>query len=217
MGVSSLSNSGRRVRRGASSFLSSFVAFRITSSKPRERAATMTEDEKDRAIKLWASGLSASQIEGRFRDPSITRNVVIGVISRARAKLGDVKVPWRTTGPPLRQPRKPKPPRVNRQAARPATPMQKLRLAPEPFHEADSEVFIPVAERKHVVDLDAGDCRWPLGDPREAAFHFCGRPKVVGLPYCTTHAHRAFAPPKPTSRQGKHTVTNVNRKQEVDA
>src|SRR5262245_65191596 len=27
---------------------------------------------------------------------------------------------------------------------------------------------------KTLVDLESDDCRWPLGDPRQPNFHFCG-------------------------------------------
>ena len=33
-----------------------------------------------------------------------------------------------------------------------------------------------------------------------ADFHFCGRKKVTGLPYCDFHARRAFQPPQPRRR-----------------
>ena len=31
-------------------------------------------------------------------------------------------------------------------------------------------------------------------------FHFCGKKKVAGLPYCEVHARRAFQPPQPRRR-----------------
>jgi hypothetical protein len=38
-------------------------------------------------------------------------------------------------------------------------------------------------ETKTVFNLEANDCRWPIGDPRDADFHFCGAQKVSGRPY----------------------------------
>ncbi len=43
------------------------------------------------------------------------------------------------------------------------------------------------AEKKILVQLEAGDCRWPIGDPRQAHFHFCGAQQVIGRPYCKEH------------------------------
>src|SRR5262245_29564500 len=41
---------------------------------------------------------------------------------------------------------------------------------------------IPVA----LVDLELGDCSWPVKDG------FCGDPKIKGLPYCAPHCKRAY-------------------------
>jgi GcrA cell cycle regulator len=62
------------------------------------------------------------------------------------------------------------------------------------------ELDIPVAERKTLQDLTECMCRWPIGDPQQADFYFCGRNKVAGLPYCEHHARRAFQPPQPRRR-----------------
>jgi GcrA cell cycle regulator len=51
--------------------------------------------------------------------------------------------------------------------------------------------------RKTVATLEPNDCRWPVGDPRQAEFHFCGAPKLPGRPYCETHWQQAFQTPKP--------------------
>lgn len=31
------------------------------------------------------------------------------------------------------------------------------------------------------------DCHYPFGNPGEEGFHFCGKPAVIGRPYCTHH------------------------------
>ena len=55
-------------------------------------------------------------------------------------------------------------------------------------------------ERKYIQTLTETCCRWPIGDPQLADFHFCGKKKVNGLPYCEGHARRAFQPPQPRRR-----------------
>lgn len=64
----------------------------------------------------------------------------------------------------------------------------------EPFVAAAEDVEIPLAQRKTIQTLEAKDCRWPIGDPQQADFHFCGKDKVQGLPYCESHARRAYQP-----------------------
>jgi|DEB0MinimDraft_3_1074331.scaffolds.fasta_scaffold04857_5 GcrA cell cycle regulator len=36
-------------------------------------------------------------------------------------------------------------------------------------------------------------CQWPIGEPTDPGFDFCGREDVVeGKPYCSTHCERAY-------------------------
>jgi len=48
---------------------------------------------------------------------------------------------------------------------------------------------------KKLVDLESDDCRWPLGDPRQPHFHFCGAQQRPGYPYCERHCQVAFHNP----------------------
>ena len=43
-------------------------------------------------------------------------------------------------------------------------------------------------------------CRWPIGDPKEAGFGFCGCQKAAGIPYCGHHAAIAY---NPAARRGR--------------
>jgi GcrA cell cycle regulator len=53
---------------------------------------------------------------------------------------------------------------------------------------------------KTVATLESNDCRWPIGDPRQPEFHFCGAPRAAGRPYCAAHWQMAFQPSKPRSQ-----------------
>jgi len=46
-------------------------------------------------------------------------------------------------------------------------------------------------------------CRWPIGDPSENEFHFCGRKPKVGSPYCEAHARKAYQPQQPRRDKGR--------------
>lgn len=48
------------------------------------------------------------------------------------------------------------------------------------------------AKVRSVVDLSVHTCRWPIGDPREPGFHFCGEPSIPNKPYCAKHAAVAY-------------------------
>lgn len=159
-----------------------------------------TDERVELLKKLWGEGLSASQIAGRIG--GVTRNAVIGKVHR----LG---LSGRATTSRLKSHR----PRA-RMAANAAKRPQKSRFATvgnpalralyqpdaEPFVQAVEEIEIPLAERKTIQTLVDCSCRWSIGDPQLADFHFCGKTKVAGLPYCEFHARRAFQPPQARRR-----------------
>ena len=45
-----------------------------------------------------------------------------------------------------------------------------------------------------VLTINDRMCRWPIGDPSENEFHFCGRNPKSGSPYCEAHARKAYQP-----------------------
>ena len=49
-----------------------------------------------------------------------------------------------------------------------------------------------MAEKTGLLDLNDRICRWPMGHPGEADFHFCGEKVNPGFPYCVEHCGRAY-------------------------
>jgi len=166
-----------------------------------------TDERVELLKRLWSEGLSASQIAGRLG--GVTRNAVIGKVHRlglsGRATTSRIK---------SHRPRARIANAAKRQA-RPArfptngNPTVRALYTPEaePFTPSVEELVIPVNERKTIQTLTGSCCRWPIGDPQHAEFHFCGREKVPGLPYCEHHARRAFQPPQPRRREREHVET----------
>jgi GcrA cell cycle regulator len=172
---------------------------------------TWNDERVDVLKKLWSDGLSASQIASRLG--GVTRNAVIGKVHR----LG---LSGRATTSRMKSHR----PRVRAQGAK---RLMKQRLTStgnpifrslylndtEPYVPPAEELVIPMGERKYIQTLTETCCRWPIGDPQQPDFHFCGRKKIPGLPYCEVHARRAFQPPQPRRRERQFapviTVANV--------
>ena len=48
----------------------------------------------------------------------------------------------------------------------------------------------------NILALTERMCKWPVGDPRDSDFHFCGHQTAPGMPYCTEHASLAYQPQK---------------------
>jgi GcrA cell cycle regulator len=55
---------------------------------------------------------------------------------------------------------------------------------------------VTLEDGTHVSVLAINDrmCRWPIGDPSENEFHFCGHKPKAGSPYCEAHARKAYQP-----------------------
>ncbi|MFN3627560.1 GcrA family cell cycle regulator [Parvibaculum sp.] len=150
-----------------------------------------TDERVELLKKLWAEGLSASQVAKQLG--GVTRNAVIGKVHR----LG---LSGRAT--PSRPAR-----------ARPQAPRTLVRGRPDPLtaearhedlgHDTGSERRevaraeergLEPAERATVLTLTEHTCKWPIGDPGRPGFHFCGRGADHGSPYCTDHARMAYQP-----------------------
>ena len=55
---------------------------------------------------------------------------------------------------------------------------------------ANSSPYPPGAPTA-VMTAKPGTCRWPIGEPRDADFRFCGATAMDGSSWCTNHADRA--------------------------
>jgi len=145
-----------------------------------------TEERVALLTKLWADGLSASQIAAELG--GITRNAVIGKVHRlglsGRAKSPSSSVP---------RPRKPRAPgmmRVPRAHIRGNTALA-YDYAVEPEPEL---IEIPVEQRKTLLQLTEATCHWPVGDPGSQDFFFCGGEAIENSPYCSYHSRVAYQP-----------------------
>jgi GcrA cell cycle regulator len=165
-------------------------------------------DERVASLKkLWQEGLSASQIAGRLG--GVTRNAVIGKVHR----LG-LSGRATTSRQKSHRPRRPAAAATQKRLAPGAKPRfaQTGNTAFRALYQGDAEAYvapveelvIPEKERKFITTLTDSCCRWPIGDPQHDDFHFCGKGKVTGLPYCEFHARRAFQPPQARRRDSAY-------------
>lgn len=52
-----------------------------------------------------------------------------------------------------------------------------------------------------LLDLKFNSCRWPIGEPKDKDFHFCGAVCQTGKPYCPEHCKIAYTSLKELSLQ----------------
>lgn len=159
----------------------------------RTNASGWNDERVTTLKKLWSEGFSASQIAGRLG--GVTRCAVIGKVHR----LG---LQGRATTSRIRSRAKRARTTLRSKPAIKGNPVFRAMLAkPTIDTEAMGELIIPVKERKTIETLEECSCRWPIGDPLAAEFHFCGKEKIKGLSYCEFHARKAFQISAPTKRR----------------
>ncbi len=162
-----------------------------------------TDERVELLSKLWAEGLSASQIATRMG--GVTRNAVIGKVHRLG--LSGRATPSRSPRPRPRKTRQPTHPshvtqfRTQGGAALNADMDELPQSHPDPEPSPIHEVEIPPGERTNILSLTEHTCRWPIGDPGAEDFYFCGRKPKTGMPYCDSHASIAYQPVQDRRRQ----------------
>lgn len=140
--------------------------------------------------KLWAEGLSASQIAKQLG--GVTRNAVIGKVHRLG--LAGRATPSRPAKRPVRTARprvmSPSAPRLRIPSAEPRVVIPDL----EPVKLEDGKAAT-------VLTLNESMCKYPIGDPTDADFAFCGRGSFGNHPYCEDHARLAYQPSQARKRR----------------
>lgn len=66
------------------------------------------------------------------------------------------------------------------------------------------EVARPLkAATNSLIDLGRACCAWPIGDPKDAEFRFCGTPTDGRSPYCLGHRQKAYTVSQPREKRAK--------------
>lgn len=134
------------------------------------------------------------ELNERFH-AAISRNAVMGAASRAGLSFHSVP---RRGAAVTSAARRAKRLVINQDTRFDVLPeVETPALPPEPVVDAK----IPQARRRTVLTLRPDDCRWPVGDPRDPDFFFCGD-TTGGGPYCAGHTLRAMA-----SHQSHHQLS----------
>lgn len=146
--------------------------------------------------KLWAEGLSASQIAKQLG--GTTRNAVIGKVHRLG--LAGRATPSRPAKRPVRH--------------RPASLIRAPRFNPEkpPKQGPDLAAIAalpPIDPALGVCGLTAFTCRYPIGNPDDPSFAFCGRTcNNIENPYCVQHQKLAYTPANKRRRDATLRLAN---------
>lgn len=181
-----------------------------------------TDEMVEELKRLWAEGVTTGEIGRRL---NISKNSIVGKVHRlglsgrpspikkksedAPAKPAAKTPAKEKTAKPAKKetPAKPaaKTPEPAAVKSKPAAP----KVQPQPSSAEASEEDIKLAKSLNIpsadntkkeflslIDLDNHTCRWPIGDPKDENFHFCGRKVRLGQTYCEEHAAIAYVSKK---------------------
>lgn len=131
-----------------------------------------THERIEHLKKLWEAGHTASNIATELG--GITRNAVIGKAHRlglsgrmkSKSKVSSVSIVRRKKMP----------------ANRNSKIIELTTSVSEPMN--------PIS----FAGIKDGLCRWPLGEPEDLDFKFCGRNSNDGVVYCDEHHSLAYQP-----------------------
>jgi len=159
-----------------------------------------TDERVELLKKLWAEGLSASQIATQLG--GVSRNAVIGKVhrlklsSRGRTTLTQprAKKVASTTAPakaPASRPARPVATSVGATAL--AVQFDAQPVARQLVRSSEN-VVLPMSRELSLIQLTERTCKWPNGDPLTEEFSFCGNEAGENGPYCAYHSKLAYQP-----------------------
>jgi GcrA cell cycle regulator len=160
---------------------------------------TWTKELIERLISLNDKAYCITKIAQHMGDDRITRNSVMGKMTRLGLRLKSLDLP--KVKKPRKSRAKPKPVVV----AKPA-PKPKAKVIKPP---SSGQLY-------KFLELENYQCRYPTGDPRSKDFGFCGARIQEGKPYCAYHEklchvpthpirkYAAYARPRPSAAVDKH-------------
>lgn len=156
---------------------------------------TWDKAKEEQLIELWGEPLSCSQIGDAL---GVSRSAIAGKVRRLR-DLGHELPVHRN-------------PSVGRPSGKPSASetkrAQKIRKPPYKVDAMDAEQQFGRSDMDlpddrppcKLIDLTRYTCRWPIGDPRDETFHYCGARKHPSFVYCPNHCRLAFEPRRERQR-----------------
>ena len=169
-----------------------------------------TDERVELLKKLWAEGLSASQIAAQLGN--VSRNAVIGKVHRlklsGRGKTTSTQPRVKKVNPVSSVTSRPTPMNASTISSVQATSRIVTKTVGATALQADyaldtitetvtrpiSNVVVPISRRLELVQLTERTCKWPNGDPLQSDFHFCGNETGESGPYCAYHSRLAYHP-----------------------
>lgn len=146
-----------------------------------------TDEAVEELKRMWDRGMTTGQIAKAL---NVTKNSIIGKVHRLclTARPSPIKkVSIKDDSKSL----------SNKKSTKTARSTKSVNTTTKDEPQVKDSRLSPVvspAEETNIplVKLDNHTCRWPLGDPRDDDFCFCGKRVKTGQTYCEEHAAIAY-------------------------
>lgn len=148
-----------------------------------------TEEVVEELKRMWDRGMTTGQIAKAL---NVTKNSIIGKVHRLclTARPSPIKKSDIAS-------------KERKNAKNSSTTKEKHKQTKESSAKAATTKETKSVEKPEIVEktniplvkLDNHTCRWPMGDPRDDDFCFCGKRIRTGQTYCEEHAAVAYVKP----------------------
>ena len=162
-----------------------------------------TEQMVEDLRKMWKEGLTTGEIGKRL---GVSKNSIVGKVHRLglagrpspiKKKSDDSEAISQPTAPSLQTIKTSKAEKITSDESNKKAEAVKESKKEEHFISTKIESKPQVRKDGKVMltSLDNHTCRWPIGDPKDENFHFCGKKVRLGQTYCEEHAALAYVKP----------------------
>ncbi|MBR5598873.1 MAG: global cell cycle regulator GcrA-like protein [Alphaproteobacteria bacterium] len=155
-----------------------------------------TDEAVEELKKMWDKGMTTGQIAKVL---NVTKNSIIGKVHRLclTARPSPIKKSSASSQTPKTTEKKTE---VTKEKNKTKETKPKTKTTAKVKLAVTEEVKTqpaPVIEETNIplVKLDNHTCRWPMGDPKDEDFCFCGKRIKTGQTYCEEHAQIAYVKP----------------------
>ena len=142
-----------------------------------------TNEQVDQLREMWSEGLTANEIAKKL---GVTKNAIVGKVHRLCLKARPS--PIKTKVAELK---------VEEAVSLDVEEGGCAEVSVQDKQALETEVVVKEKKSCHcnnvkLTELDSHTCRWPIGDPRDDDFCFCGKRVRTGQTYCDEHSAMAY-------------------------
>lgn len=157
-----------------------------------------TDEMVNQLREMWKEGLTTGEIGKRL---GVSKNSIVGKVHRLglSGRPSPIKKKDTTDSTPANNNKTETKNNIVKEKAEPKVSKKITEEKEEKIEKAEPSVQTvePIKNKHHhgktmLTDLDNHTCRWPIGDPKDENFHFCGKKIRLGQTYCDEHANIAY-------------------------